>query len=74
MNNSPETLSSAQDTPTPAPQPGAFERWRRKAMLVSGLGVTDEERLEDLRQHQIRECEKKKEYLMNYSALHASNI
>ncbi|PPQ69662.1 hypothetical protein CVT26_001531 [Gymnopilus dilepis] len=67
MNNSPEVSSTAQDTPSSAPQPSAFERWRRKAMLVTGLGVTDDERLEDLRQHHIRDCERKKEYLMNYS-------
>ncbi|KAF8174944.1 peptidase M76 family-domain-containing protein, partial [Pholiota molesta] len=42
MNNSGKDLSSAQvpqDTPAPTPQPSsAFERWRRKAMLVTGLG------------------------------------
>jgi hypothetical protein len=37
-------------------------------MLVTGLGVTEEERMEDLRAHQVRSCEKTKEYLMNYSA------
>ncbi|KAF8902194.1 peptidase M76 family-domain-containing protein [Gymnopilus junonius] len=69
MNDSPKDLSSPQDTSAPAPQPSAFERWRQKAMLVTGLGVTDDERLADLRQHQIRECERKKEYLMNYSPI-----
>lgn len=37
-------------------------------MLVTGLGVTEDERMEDLRASQIAACEKKKEYLMNYSA------
>lgn len=37
-------------------------------MLVTGLGVTEEERLADLRAHQVGWCEKDKEYLMNYSA------
>ena len=36
-------------------------------MLVTGIGVSEEERLEDLRGYQIRHCEKTKEYLMNYS-------
>jgi inner membrane protease ATP23 len=35
-------------------------------MLVTGLGVTEEERMADLRMHQTRHCEKTKEYLMNY--------
>lgn len=36
-------------------------------MLVTGLGVTEEERMADLRLHQTRHCEKKKQYLMEYS-------
>lgn len=36
-------------------------------MLVTGVGVTEEERLADLRVYQTRGCEKTKEYLMNYS-------
>jgi inner membrane protease ATP23 len=71
MNNSGKDLSSAQvpqDTPAPTPQPSsAFERWRRKAMLVTGLGVSEDERLADLQESHIRDCERKKEYLMNYS-------
>ncbi|KAF9562286.1 hypothetical protein CPC08DRAFT_663292 [Agrocybe pediades] len=49
------------------PPISAFERWRRKAMLVTGLGVSEEERLADLQMHHVRDCERKKEYLMNYS-------
>ena len=52
------------------PEPtSAFERWRRKAALVTGLGVTEEERMADLRAFQTRSCEKTKSYLMNYSEL-----
>jgi inner membrane protease ATP23 len=72
MNDTGKDLSSAQvpqDTPVPTPQAGsAFERWRRKAMLVTGLGVTEGERLENLKHDQIMHCERKKDYLMNYSA------
>ncbi|KAJ3517405.1 hypothetical protein NLJ89_g526 [Agrocybe chaxingu] len=57
-----------QDSPLSTPQPGsAFERWRRNAMLVTGLGMSDSERLENKQISQIEACEKKKEYLMNYS-------
>jgi len=72
MNDTGKDLSSAQvpqDTLAPTPQAGsAFERWRRKAMLVTGLGVTEGERLENLKHDQIMHCERKKDYLMNYSA------
>jgi len=62
---------AASSPPSDPPQPSnAFERWRRKAMLVTGIGVTEEERLADLRMHQTRHCEKTKEYLMNYSQFH----
>ena len=58
---------SSSPSQAPPEQPSAFERWRRKAALVTGLGVTEEERLEDLRAHQTRSCEKTKAYLMEYS-------
>jgi inner membrane protease ATP23 len=38
-------------------------------MLITGIGVTEEERLADLRVFQTRHCEKTKDYLMNYSQL-----
>ncbi|EDR01116.1 uncharacterized protein LACBIDRAFT_147820, partial [Laccaria bicolor S238N-H82] len=57
-------------SPSPPPQnPTAFEQWRRKAMLVTGLGVTEDERMGALRAHQTRQCEKQKEYFMNYSPI-----
>lgn len=36
-------------------------------MLVTGLGVSEEERLADLQESQVRHCEKQKEYMMEYS-------
>jgi len=65
----PSSPQVPQDTPAPTPQASsAFERWRRKAMLITGLGVTEDERLENLKHDQIMHCERKKDYLMNYSA------
>ncbi|RDB15692.1 Mitochondrial inner membrane protease ATP23 [Hypsizygus marmoreus] len=67
-DSSEKSSSSSSSLPESSSQPTtAFERWRRKAMLVTGLGVTEEERLADLRIHQTRNCEKTKNYLMNYS-------
>ena len=65
MNN--PTSSNDSLPSTPPQNSSAFERWRRQAMLVTGLGVTEDERLEALRAHQTRHCEKQKEYFMNYS-------
>lgn len=45
----------------------AFERWRRTAMLVTGLGVTEQERLEHLQLSHMEDCERRKEHLMNSS-------
>ncbi|KNZ72946.1 Mitochondrial inner membrane protease ATP23 [Termitomyces sp. J132] len=71
MNDSEKSSSSSSLTPPSTPQPpqSAFERWRRKAALVTGIGVTEEERLADLAIHQTRHCEKTKTYLMNYSPI-----
>lgn len=45
----------------------AFDRFLRKAQLVTGLGVTDDERAKDLEQLNIRRCEKMKKDLMETS-------
>lgn len=65
MNNS--TSPNVATPYTPPQNPSAFERWRRQAMLVTGLGVTEDERMEALRAHQTRQCEKRKEYFMHNS-------
>jgi len=63
-------MNDGSSSPQPPPErTSAFERWRRKAALVTGLGVTEEERIADLRAFQTRGCEKTKTYLMNYSEL-----
>lgn len=67
MNNSAkEGNTSAQDPPTVSePQHAtAFERWRKRAWRAAGFGLSDDEQLESM----TRNCEKQKDYLMNYSA------
>jgi len=56
----------------PGPSSGSnsdstFQQWRRKFGLVTGLGITEEERLEALQAFQHKTCEKWKKELMNYS-------
>lgn len=70
LSQMPNDTSSSHEPP---PEPtSAFERWRRKAALVTGLGVTEEERMADLRALQTGRCEKTKTYLMNNSKLYHS--
>ena len=38
-------------------------------MFVTGLGVTEKERLEHLQQSHLEDCERRKEHLMNSSTL-----
>ncbi|KAF5371737.1 hypothetical protein D9758_003356 [Tetrapyrgos nigripes] len=47
----------------------AFERWRRRVMFVTGIGVTEEERRADLQQVKNRRCENMKKDLMDNSPL-----
>jgi len=54
--------------PPPPPENSAFERWRRKVALMTGLGGTEAERLRDVEEFQSRTCEKWKVQLMNYSS------
>jgi inner membrane protease ATP23 len=58
--------SSSPDQ-TPRPPTTAFEKWRRTAALVTGLGVSPEERLAHLQMSHLEDCEKRKEALMNSS-------
>ena len=66
MNNS-ETggNTSTLDPPADSGLQNAtlFERWRKKAWRAAGFGLTDDEKLESIN----RSCEKKRDYLMNYS-------
>jgi mitochondrial inner membrane protease ATP23 len=65
-------LDSSSPPAVPAPRPiasetRAFERWRRKVGLITGLGVTEQERRLDTEEYHGQTCEKWKESLMNYS-------
>jgi inner membrane protease ATP23 len=58
----------SSDDPKQPEKLGAFEKWRRTAMLVTGLGVTDDERLDYLVEQTRLACEKKKLQFMQRSA------
>lgn len=45
----------------------AFEKWRHKVALLTGLGVSQEERLAHLKMSHLEDCERRKEGLMNSS-------
>ena len=67
MDNSEEEGSSstlAPPTNSESPNATAFEKWRKKVWRAAGFGLSDDERLESM----TRNCEKQKDYLMNYSA------
>lgn len=36
-------------------------------MYITGLGISEEDRMKNMEEQHIRRCEKDKEYLMNYS-------
>lgn len=46
---------------------GIFQRWSRKFSLVTGLGVSEQERLAELQTFQRKTCDKWKKELMSYS-------
>ncbi|KAF8208727.1 peptidase M76 family-domain-containing protein [Mycena galopus ATCC 62051] len=59
-------MSDSSNPPEKNP-PSAFERWRRTAMLVTGLGVTEDERLDYLVEQSRLSCEEKKLRFMQRS-------
>ncbi|KAK7462951.1 Mitochondrial inner membrane protease atp23 [Stygiomarasmius scandens] len=61
--------SNGSDPNSSSSTPSAFERWRKKVMFVTGIGVTHEERMQDLQQLQNRRCEQMKKELMDTSPL-----
>ena len=52
--------------PSNPPPTSAFEKWRRKAALITGLGLSQDERLAHLQISHLEDCESK-EALMNPS-------
>ncbi|KAK1217259.1 Mitochondrial inner membrane protease atp23 [Marasmius sp. AFHP31] len=72
MSTDPQSSSSSSSASTSSGQPtqqSAFEQWRRRAMLITGLGVTEEERMKDLQQINLKRCEKMKQDLMDSSPI-----
>ncbi|KIK51595.1 hypothetical protein GYMLUDRAFT_208470 [Collybiopsis luxurians FD-317 M1] len=69
--SSPNTNDPSPSSTNPSdPEPSsAFHSFLRKAKLVSGIGVTAEERAKDLEDLNIRRCEKMKKELMDSSPL-----
>ncbi|KAJ3482958.1 hypothetical protein NLI96_g6631 [Meripilus lineatus] len=61
------TVMSTSESSTPSPDDGTFNRWRRRFSLMTGLGVSEEERMAGLEAHHARTCEKWKRELMHYS-------
>ena len=53
-------------TPTPE-DTSIFNKWSRKFSVVTGLGITEEERMRELETHQYGVCNRWKKELMNYS-------
>lgn len=73
-SSSPSPSSSAQASSEEPPRITAFERWRRNAMLATGLGGTDEERAEYRMGVHTKNCEKMKEELMTSSLSFTSSV
>lgn len=44
-----------------------FNKWSRKFSVVTGIGITEEERLRELEAHQHNVCNQWKKELMNHS-------
>jgi len=65
------TMSATSDhtgSPSPTPEDASiFNKWSRKFSVVTGIGITEEERLRELETHQHNMCNRWKRELMNYS-------
>ncbi|KAF5381213.1 hypothetical protein D9757_007875 [Collybiopsis confluens] len=68
-SSNPGDPSSSSTSPSGSENLSAFHRFLRKAQLVSGIGVTAEERTKDLEELNIRRCEKMKKELIDTSPL-----
>lgn len=59
---------SATGSQSPTPEDAnVFSKWSRKFSVVTGIGITEEERLRELEIHQHNVCNRWKKELMNYS-------
>lgn len=64
-------MSATSDTTDSQPSipedTSTFNKWSRKFSAVTGIGITEEERLRELETHQNSVCNRWKKELMNYS-------
>ena len=58
---------SSSSTPAEPGNSAAFQRWLKKAAVLTGVGITPEERQRAFEDQQHVRCEKWKTELMNYS-------
>lgn len=59
--------SSSSSTSADPGNSTAFQRWLKKAAVLTGIGITPEERQRGFEDQQHVRCEKWKTELMNYS-------
>lgn len=62
-----ESSSSSSSTSADPGNSTAFQRWLKKAAVLTGIGITPEERQRGFEEQQHVRCKKWKTELMNYS-------
>ena len=60
-------MSSTGPQPSADDDTNIFNKWSRKFSVVTGLGITDEDRMREIEAHQSNVCNRWKKELMNYS-------
>jgi hypothetical protein len=60
-------MSATGSQSSPTDDANFFSKWSRKFSVVTGLGITEGERLRELETHQNNACNRWKKELMNYS-------
>jgi len=64
MSATSDHTGSQQSTPEDA---NIFNKWSRKFSVVTGIGITEEDRLRELEAHQHNVCNRWKKELMSHS-------
>ena len=60
-------MSATGSQPSTPENTNIFSKWSRKFSAVTGIGITEGERLQELEAHQYNVCNRWKKELMNYS-------
>lgn len=60
-------MSATGSRSSPTEDKNLFSKWSRKFSVVTGIGITEEERLRELETHHNHACNRWKKELMNYS-------